>query len=159
VPVELRVNAADYGALSRALKRSEPTIRKNMRREISRATKPIIARAREQMRAAGGIPSEFRDAAARRVRLTQRDSPKRTQVAILAPPAGGQFQDAHRRINRDGSFRHPLFGRRARPEDWITQPGPLDWFDGPFKDARADIERAVKAAMDTAIAELQRAGK
>jgi len=155
VPVELRVNAADYGALSRALKKSEPTIRKNMRREISRATKPIIARAREQMRAAGGIPSEFRDAAARRVRLTQRDSPKRTLVAILAPPAGGQFADAHRKINRTGSFRHPVYGGKT----WVQQAGPADWFDGPFKDAKADIERAVKAAMDTAIAELQRAGK
>lgn len=155
MPVELRVNAADYGALSRALKKSEPTIRKNMRREISRATKPIIAKARADIKATEGIPTVFRYMVAARIRLSQRDAPKRTGVAILSQPAGERFIDAHRKINRTGSFRHPVYGT----DRWVEQAGPADWFDGPFRDAKADIERAVKTAMDRAFAELQRMGK
>lgn len=152
--VELRVNSADYGALSRALKKSAPVIRKNMRREIGKAARPVVAKAREQIRSGAGIPSEFRAAVAAKVRLVQRDSPKRTQVAITGPPGGAGLPDAARKLNRTGSFRHPVYGT----DRWVSQSGPDDWFDGPFKAASEEIARAVKVAMDRAFEELQRIG-
>jgi len=152
VTVSLRVNTADYGSLSRALKRAEPTIRKNMRREIGKAARPVVAKAREQIRAGGGVPSEFRAAVAAKVRLVQRDSPKRTQVAITGASGAAGLPDAARKLNRTGSFRHPVYGTGK----WVSQSGPDDWFDGPFKEASAEVAQAVRTAMDRAFAELSR---
>lgn len=152
MPVSLRVDAADYGSLSRALKQSAPAIRKQMRKEIGAAVRPVVKKARANILGASGIPTPFKSAAARRVRLVNRDAPKRTEIGIIAPAAGADFPDAHRSLNRVGSFRHPVFGNR---KVWAVQPGPQGWFDDPFTEARYEIWRAVERAMENAARELE----
>ena len=159
MPVELRVTHADYGALSRALKRSAPTIRKNMRREIGAACRPIVKEARQQILAAESVPSILKVPAAKKVRLVNRDSKNRTFIAIVAPAAGSEFPVAHQRLNKYGRFRHPVYADARKGRDkwkWVNQYGAANWFDGPFIRAQMNVWKAVKTAMDRAFAELSR---
>ncbi len=158
MPVSLRVDAHDYGNLSRALKSYDKTLQKQLRKEIGAAVRPVVKKARQQILDASGVPTPFRTAAARKVRLVQRDSPKRTEVAIVAPAAGGEFPDAHRKLNQTGQFRHPVYAdqRKGRGQwRWVSQSGPKDWFDGPFREAQHGLRVAVDRAMKNAVAEVE----
>ena len=61
-----------------------------------------------------------------------------------------------RRMNRSGSFRHPVFGNS---EVWVTQAPTValkDFLDRPFEQAKPDLQRAVLSAITQVRANMDR---
>ena len=144
-PVEI-AGLESFARLSRALREAGEQgkgLKKEARRELNRETKPV----RKDMRAAirpalpnrGGLASDV----AGSTRFT-------TSIATGSNPGvriHARGKRSIRRMNRTGSFRHPVFGRRSI---WVNQPPTVrlkNFLDRPFEQARPALQRGVLRAV------------
>ena len=145
---------ASLDQLSRAL-RSAGVEGKGLRREIVSSLNAETKETRKEMRAAilpalpqsGGLAADVQ----RSTRIT-------TSVATGGNPGvriKARGKRSIRRMNRTGTFRRPVFGRR---EVWVSQfqPGLANFLERPFVQSRPELQQAVLAAITRARAKIYR---
>lgn len=71
---------------------------------------------------------------------------------VVADPQGQQMARYTEGVSR--RWRHPTFGRRDRPQDWITQR-PDPWFFPTIRAEEARFRAAVERAVDRIVRRLQ----
>lgn len=96
----------------------------------------------------GGSP--LRSAVARQVRAEVRLDARDPSAALMAGNNGmpRDFKMAPRRLNQARPFRHPVFGRRDGPNDWVTQRTKRGWFYRPQRAGAKQYRAAIKRIMD-----------
>ena len=133
-------------ALASAMKSSSPKLRRDMLKALRKTAEPIKA---DQQRTVGAGSLSGR--IARTVTIQARATGRYTGVNIRASGAkmGGRSMRRLPRYVDRGSWRHPIFGRRARSEDWVTQsswsPG---WFLQTGMRHHPAVVREVAATLD-----------
>lgn len=129
-------------------------LRKDLAREIRQSLEPgkaeVIGRVHAAM-PSGSSPREgppLRAAVARSVKVEARLSGRSTGARIKVTKRGmpRRFVNAPKRLNADGGWSHPVFGR---PET-VTQRGAPGWFDDTLAGHGGRYRAAVVAAMESA---------
>lgn len=153
-----QVSADDLRDIATALKYEEngSRLRRQLAKELREAVAPAVADAKGRLmsmgssgRARHGEP--LRRAVASRMQVQARLTGKAAGVKVRARKSGMPrgFANAPKRLNRDGGWRHPVFGNR---NVWVEQRGAPGWFDDPMQqrtaEYRAAVERAVKGMAD-----------
>lgn len=102
--------------------------------------------------------TSLRESAARAVGVEVRERPSarvrtagvRIRLRASQMPAGQGRLPKHMNYGR---WRHPVFGNQ---DNWTTQTAlPQGWFDGTFKEMRAEAVQAIGKAIDEAFATLR----
>lgn len=153
-----QVTADDLRDVGTALKYEEDgmRLRRQLAKELRDAVAPAVAEAKGRVLAIGsaGLPHDggsLRSAVASRVQTQARLTGKSAGVRVRARKSGMPrgFANAPKRLNRDGGWRHPVYGNR---DVWVRQLGAPDWFDDPLQarkaEYRAAVERAVRGMAD-----------
>lgn len=133
-PVELTIEQQGLQALTRALEREADG--KKFRRELAAnlrvAAEPAkrdVAQAVRSIRS-GGLPhadgGSLREAVAANVKVGAILTGRSTGVKVRIPKKGmpRHFRNAPQRLDRQGGWRHPVFGDR---DVWVAQTGKPYW--------------------------------
>jgi hypothetical protein len=152
---DLEVSGVEqFIALSRALRRTNPELRKQMNKQLREAVKPLIPMTRQaalqRLPRRGGLA-----ALVARVpqRVQVRSGGRDPGVRLVVPVRTGS---GARAANR-GVIRRRTFGR----EPWVDQPVTAGWFDdtvsqnGP-RVARPAVEAALAATLQAIVDDAQR---
>lgn len=133
MPFDLHVTSDDLKALGKAFRQEEEG--KRLRKELRDSMRDVLTKPRDEARAAirampsrghAGVP--LRSTVAKKTVIEIRLAGRTTGVRLVSrktPDLRG-FKSAPRWTNR-GTWRHPVFGNR---NNWATQKGPRNWFDG-----------------------------
>lgn len=140
-------------ALVRALRAEEDgkELRKDLAKNMREALKPGAQEAKNSILGMvslhGGAQPALRPAIAKKIRpevkLGGRWSGARVKAFKTKNIRG--FPNAPKRTNRASGWRHPVWGNR---ENWVTQHGKHEWFDGSFQGREGIYRAAVLQAME-----------
>ena len=154
-PLEIRIDAREFGALLRDAKAFDADLSRRLRKSIREAAKPAVDDVKSAVQS---IPAK-RDRGVRRgiaagvgLRINSGSS-KGGAVTIAA--SGNRVPGPHRamvRLLNKPSWRHPVFGDK---QHWVTQSG-RPYFGSVILTHRENILRAVEDALNEAAAALGR---
>jgi hypothetical protein len=121
-----------------------------LRSGIIKETKQIRAEMRAGMSVGPALPS--RGGLARDIQANTRFS---TSVTTTGVRIKVKSKRSIRRMNATGTFRHPVFGNRAK---WVTQSAGVSrgFLDRPFEKSRPEVQKAVLAVIDRIRAQVYR---
>lgn len=125
-------------------------LRRELRSGINKETKKIRADMRAGMSVGPALPSRGGLA---------RDIQSNTRFATAISNSGVRIKvrskRSIRRMNATGTFRHPVFGDRAK---WVTQSAGVSkgFLDRPFEKSRPGVQKAILAAIDRIRAQVYR---
>jgi hypothetical protein len=148
-----QVSADDLRDIGLALKLEEDGVRlrRQLSKELRDAVAPAVADAKGRLMSMGsaGLARDgepLRKAVASRMQVQARLTGKSAGVKVRARKSGlpRDFANAPKRLNRDGGWRHPVFGNR---EAWVSQRGAPGWFDDPMQQRKAEFRAAVERAV------------
>ncbi|MEU8209785.1 hypothetical protein AB0B85_11360 [Micromonospora sp. NPDC049044] len=151
--IEMSVDQQALQAIGKALKSEVDG--KMLRRDLAREMRQALEPAKSEVRSAlmsmqtGGMPVEgagLRTQVLKGLKAEARLSGKATgaRLRIKRTPGVRGFTHAPKRLNRQGGWRHKVFGRDV----WVQQEGQPGYFDRAIKDNAAKYRDAVLAAME-----------
>ncbi|HET6914860.1 MAG TPA: hypothetical protein VFH56_02105 [Acidimicrobiales bacterium] len=128
-------------------------VRAEMVAGLKAAAKPMVPKLQESARnslpKAGGL-NEY--VAKRKPKVSVRTTGRTAGVRIRSQVKGN--------YTNTGTWRHPVFGRRANPEDWAeeTYEPAAGWWDRVVKADDGETKAAAVAVLKTVAAQVQRLG-
>lgn len=150
--MELSTDQRAIQAVARALKDEADgkKLRRQLAREMRDALKPAVAGAKAGVlgMASGGLDQAspgLRPAIARGIQAQARLTGRSTGAKVRARQVKVRgFKQAPRRTNREGGWRHRVFGRDV----WVHQTGRPGWFDDEMKQHVGEYRDAVLKAVE-----------
>lgn len=162
--IELSIDQQALQALAKALKSEADG--KKLRRDLAKDLRQALEPAKTEVRSAlmsmqsGGMPVEgaaLRTTVLKGLKAEARMSGRSTgaRLRIKKTPGLRGFKNAPKRLNRQGGWRHKVFGRDV----WIQQEGQPGYFDRAIKDNAAQYKKAVLAAMEKTAQRIARSAR
>ena len=140
--LDISVDTTAITRLAADLRRASSTTRRQLRKRVSEAARPVAQEVRGNYRS-GGF-----EKAARAVRVSQRYGSRGASVSIRVDRSRAPYA-------RGGSatFRHSVFGN---PDVWVSQPTVREPFDRAVQGKRGQVEAAVAKVLDDIAKEITR---
>lgn len=146
------IRGEGFFELGKALKgAANKELRKQLRKDIREAGKPVVVKMRKNARGISGAPKEWKKKAAQRTSLKMNTTKRKAGIRIITtkPP---KETPIGRYMNR-GKWRHPVFGNR---NNWVEQRVNPNWFDAPAKQSHRVMVTKVANALQKVVEQIAR---
>jgi hypothetical protein len=134
--------------LAAKLHAADADLKKNLRREMRAAGKPVVAKVQRSIldMPAASQKHELREEVAATVYASVSLTKTQVQLTIVSSgrrmPEGKRGLPAH--IDAAQGWSHPVYGHRDR---WVRQRGKTSWFERPISESAGDVRQACADAI------------
>ncbi|WP_432001232.1 hypothetical protein [Streptomyces sioyaensis] len=151
------ITGEEFQRVATALREVDARLPGQLRSELRKAARPLVARAKTKVRA---LPTHGRShtglrrrvAAGVGIRVSTSRHPGVTITTKMADPSEAVIP---RGMDSQRGWRHPVFGDT---DNWVTQHTGGSWFRETFADGRDEVQAAVRQVLENAAQTIADAG-